>query len=376
MLSTEHLKELLEAFISGKISREDAKELFHIINNQGIDSKIVAWLYTRWDQSSKRSIGFHSEGIYEKIRRSINLPANILKEERDYVNYMIDKESRKNRKLVLKLLKYAAVFIVVAVSSYFLLKYSGSSKKLLEETLEETYTEIRVNNGSKSTIVLPDSSIIKLNSGSCLRYPDHFHGTNRQVFFEGEAFFDVRTGQPFPFYVKTGNISIKVIGSKFNVKSFSDDQFIETTLISGSIIIEELDQEKHLKQQVVLNPNQFAVYNKSTNKLDISDLDVEEEIIPIQPIRITTEPKIIKNPEINTAWKDDKFVFYNERFDTLSIRLERWFNVNIEIVDEELKEYRFSGTFESENIEVALDALKLASSFEFQINKDQVTITK
>jgi len=372
LLSTEHLKELLEAFISGKISREDAKELFHIINNQDIDSKIVAWLYTRWDESSIRATGFYSEGIYEKIRRSLNLPSNIFKKEREYVNYMIDKECPKNRKLVLKLLKYAAVFIIAAVSSYFLFKYSGSG----EELREETYTEIRINNGSKSTIVLPDSSIIKLNSGSYIRYPDNFKGTNRQVFLEGEAFFDVRTRQPFPFYVKTGNISIKVTGTKFNVKSFSDDQFIETTLISGKIIIEELTSEKHSKQQVVLNPNQFAVYNKRTKKLDISDLDVKEEIMPVQPVRITTEPPVVKSPEIITAWKDDKFVFYNERFDDLSIRLERWFNVNIEILDEELKEYRFSGTFKGENIERALDALKRASSFEFQINKNHVTITK
>ena len=372
MISTEHIKRLLEEFISGKISREDEEELFDLINKQEIDSKIIAWFYMRWDESPKRSTGFHSEGIYEKIRKNLNLPSKSSKEERAYVNYVIEKEKKTNRKLVLKLLNYAAVFIVAAVSSYLLLKYSGSG----EELLEETYTEIRIYNGSKSTIVLPDSTVIRLNSGSFLRYPDHFKGTNRQVYFEGEAFFDVRTGQPFPFYVNTGNISIKVTGTEFNVKSFPDDQFIETTLISGSIIIEELDQEKNLKHQVVLSPNQSAVYNKKTNKLEVTDLDIEEEIISIQAVRVTTEPKIIKSPKINTAWKDDKFVFYDESLDKLAIRLEWWFDVNIEIVDEELKEYRFSGTFKDENIEQALNALKLASSFEFQINQDQVTISK
>ena len=131
-----------------------------------------------------------------------------------------------------------------------------------------------------------------------------------------------------------------------------------------------------------MNPNQLAVYNKNTNKLVISDLVVEEEIIPIQAVRVTTEPTIIKSPEINTSWKDDKFVFYNESLDEISIRMERWYDVNIEIMDEELKEYRFTGTFEKETIEQAMVALQhaststLASTFEYQINNDQITITK
>lgn len=370
MLSTEHLKKLLENFISEKISRKDAEELFDIINNHDIDGKILTWLYMKWDQSSLGSPGFHSEELYEKIRKNLNLPAKSSKEEKDYVNFLIEQEIRTNHKLVLKILKYAAVFIIAVMSSFLLLKYTRFSEKIIEET----YTEIRIQNGSKSTLVLPDSTIIKLNSGSCLRYPDHFKGTNRRVFLEGEAFFDVSLGQPSPFYVETSNISIKVTGTKFNVKSFPDEPYIETTLISGSIIIEELNHRNRLKHQTVLNPNQLAVYNKNTNKLAVSDLNVEEEIIPIQVIRVTTEPIISNNIEISTAWKDDKLVFYNERFDELTLRFERWYNVNIKILDEELKDYRFTGTFQSENIEQALEALKFASSFEYQIDKNQITI--
>ncbi len=369
---TEYLKKLLDDFISGKISKYDAEELFNIINNQEIDSKILAWLYMRWDESSFRSAGFHSEGLYEKIRKNLNLPAKSSKEEKDYANYMIDKETGTNHKIVTNVLKYAAVFIIAAVSSFLLLKYTGS----LKEITEETFAEIRTDNGSKSTIVLPDSTVIKLNSGSCLRYPDQFKEGNRQVFLEGEAFFDVRPGQPSPFYVKTNNISIRVTGTKFNVKSFPEEQFIETTLISGNIIIEKFDNGNSHKQQIKLNPNQFAVYNKITYKLDVLELVPEEEITPIQPIRITREPIISKNADILTAWKDNKLVFYNEHFGDLALTLERWYNVEINIVDEELKDYLFAGSFTTENIEQALEALKIASSFEYQIDKNRITITK
>jgi ferric-dicitrate binding protein FerR (iron transport regulator) len=382
MISTEDIQKLLEKFISGKISQEDEKELFDLVNKQELDGKITAWLYRRWDESSTRSIGFHSVGIYEKIRNNLNLHAQSSKEERDYANYVMDIENRKSSKFFLQFFKYAVVFIFAAASSYYLARFSGFGEKFVEGD----FTEVRAENGSKSTILLPDSTVIKLNSDSYLRYPTNFTGMNRQVYFEGEAFFKVKTGLPHPFYVNTGNISIKVTGTEFNVKSFPDDEFIETTLISGSIIIEEFDEEKQSKNQVVLNPNQLAVYHKSTSKLEITDLVIEEEIkkeiIPKQAVRITTNAPIIKSSELTTAWKDDKFVFYNERLDELSIRLERWFDVNIEIVDEDLKEFRYIGTFENETIEQAMDALQLASTltlastFTYQINDDQITITK
>jgi ferric-dicitrate binding protein FerR (iron transport regulator) len=351
------------------------------VNKQELDGKITAWLYRRWDEAPTRSIGFHSEGIFEKIRMNLDLPAKSSKEERDYANYVIDIENRKSRNLFLPFLKYAVVFIFAAASAYLLAKYSGIG----EEFVEKNYAEVRTENGSKSTIVLPDSTVIKLNSDSYLRYPTSFTGMNRQVYFEGEAFFKVKTGLPFPFYVNTGNISIKVTGTEFNVKSFPDDQFIETTLISGSIIIEEFDEEKQSKNQVVLNPNQLAVYHKSTSKLEITDLVVEKEIvkeiIPKKAALVTTEVPIIKSPELTTAWTDDNLVIYHERLDELSTRLERWYNVKIEIIDEELKEHRYKATFESETIEEALDALRNAATgtpayFKYQINKDQIMITK
>jgi ferric-dicitrate binding protein FerR (iron transport regulator) len=381
MISTEQIKELLEKLISGRISREEEEELFDLVNNQDIDDKIIAWLYMRWDGSPKRSIGFHSDRIYEKIRTHLNFPAKSSKEERAFVNYVIEKQNTSNPRTLQRLLKYVAVFVIASVSSYFLAKHNGFGEKFTEGN----YTEVRAENGSKSAIILPDSTNIKLNSGSYLRYPTDFTGMNRKVYFEGEAFFKVKPGHPYPFYVNTGNISIRVTGTEFNVKSFPDDQYIETTLISGSIIIEELDQEKKIKNQVVLNPNQLAVYNKNTNILEITNLVVEEEIveeiIPKQAVLVTADVPIVKSPEITTAWTDDNLVIYNERFDEFLIRLERWYNVDIEIVDEDLKEFRYHATFKNETIEEALAALQAASTgtpayFKYHITNDQIAITK
>lgn len=374
MYTAEHLKKLLSDFIEGRISREGAEELFEIINHHDVDSKLLAWLYMKWEESPTRSKGFHSEGVFEKVRKNLNLPHSRSKEEKDYVNYMIQGKSRSNRRIGINLLKYASVFIFAVLSSYFTLCYLGIDNPIQQET----FTEISTKYGSRSTIILPDSTVVTLNSGSYLKYPDRFTGKNRSVFLEGEAYFNVKPGQPNPFYVETANnLSIKVTGTRFNVKSFSDEKYIETTLVSGKIVIEKMDQEKRLQQQLIVKPNQMAVFDKDTRRLSLLDLTLKEEIIvPIKSIRLESEPEVGQNVQILTAWKDEKLIFYNEPMQKLAIKLERWYDVEIILQDEELLDLHFTGTFANENIEQALEALKRASSFKYKMDKNQININK
>ncbi len=374
MYTAEHLKKLLSDFIEGRISREDAEELFEIINHHDVDRKLVACLYMKWEESPMRSTGFHSEGVFEKIRKNLDLPPSGSREEKDYVNYMIRGKSRSSQGISINLLKYAAVFIFAVLSSYFTLRYLGID----EPISQDTYTEISTKYGSRSTIILPDSTVVTLNSGSYLKYPDRFTGKNRSVFLEGEAYFSVKPGQSNPFYVEiANNLSIKVEGTRFNVKSFSDEKYIETTLVSGKIIIEKMDQNHRLQQQMVIKPNQMAVFDKETRRLMLLDLTLKEEILPpIKSIRLESEPEIGQNVQILTAWKDEKLIFYNEPMHKLAIKLERWYDVEITIQDEALLDLHFTGTFIDESIEQALDALKGASRFKYKMDKNHIKIRK
>jgi ferric-dicitrate binding protein FerR (iron transport regulator) len=374
MYTTERLKKLLSDFIEDRISREDAEELFELINHHDVDGTLQAWLYSKWEGSPMRSRGFHSEGVFEKVRKNLELPPGRTREEKDYVNYILQEKGHSNKRTGLKLLKYAAVFIVAVFSSYFTLDYLG----IYEPITPETYTEIYTKYGSRSTITLPDSTVVTLNSGSHLKYPDRFSGKNRLVFLEGEAYFNVKPGHANPFYVETANhLSIKVEGTSFNVKSFSEEQYIETTLVSGKIIIEKMDQNDRLQQRTIVKPNQMAVFDKDTRRLMLLDLTLEEEILePVNSIRLESKPEIGQNVEILTAWKDEKLIFYNEPMQKLTTKLERWYDVNIFIQDEELLDLHFTGTFADESIEQALEALKLASSFKYKIDKNQIIISK
>ncbi len=374
MCKTERLKKLLTEFFEGRTSREDAEELFELINYNDVDETLLAWLYKKWEESPTQSKGFNPEGGFEKVLKNLGLPPDRTREEMDYVNYTIRTKGLSNKRIRINLLKYAAVFIVALLSSYFALAYL----KVNEPALPEAYTEIVTKYGSKSTIVLPDSSVVTLNSGSYLKYPDRFTGENRSVFLKGEAYFSVKPGHANPFFVETeNNLTIKVEGTRFNVKSFSDEKYIETTLVSGKIVIEKMDQQNRLEQQTIVRPNQMAVFDKETRKLMLLDLSLKEEPpVSPEPNSLENKAEIPQNIQILTAWKDDKLIFYNEPMHELVIKLERWFDVDITIEDEELLDLSFTGTFTDENIEQTLEALKLASSFRYEINKNQIRISQ
>jgi len=231
--------------------------------------------------------------------------------------------------------------------------------------------EISVSYGSKSKVTLPDGSVVMLNSGSILRYPTRFDGNNRQVYVEGEAYFDVMKDKHHPFYVSTNSITIKVLGTKFNVKSYSDEKTVETTLVSGSVEIysnrKEINDENRL---AVLKPNQQATFEVEKSKLSVSDLGNKTD--SIKAIQINARVDV--NPVI--AWKDNRLVFRDENFADLTHKLERWYNVEIEIKDESLKTTLFSGVFEKESIEQSLTALRLATPFNYKIKQNHVTITR
>jgi ferric-dicitrate binding protein FerR (iron transport regulator) len=167
-----------------------------------------------------------------------------------------------------------------------------------------------------------------------------------------------------------------VLGTKFNLKSYDDEKIIETTLISGKVeIFANKDEKQREQKKIVLEPNQQALFYKESDDISLSQLQsrpAESEEISVSPVEIKSKVDIV---EI-IAWKDNRLVFKNEKFNELATKLERWYDVKIEIKDEELKHILFTGTFQKESIEQALSALKLIIPFRYEMKMNQIVITK
>lgn len=174
--------------------------------------------------------------------------------------------------------------------------------------------------GKTSEVLLSDGTKVFLNAGSRLIYPENFTGKNREVFLEGEAFFEVKRDQSHPFTVQVEDIRIKVLGTKFNISAYYSDNLIETALAEGKVIIEQ-NSAGLFETGIELVPDQLASFNRTTRKIDIKAVDTDNY----------------------TLWTKGILKFESTDLNRIVKQLERYYNIRFQISDPLLRDLRISG---------------------------------
>jgi len=222
--------------------------------------------------------------------------------------------------------------------------------------------------GSKTQIQLPDGSTVWLNASSNLTYDKDFGKDLREVNLVGEAFFDVVKDASHPFIIHTKVIDVKVLGTEFNVKAYPNDAYTETSLIRGSVevTVRNRPEEKHY-----LRPNEkMTVANNIINE--------QPQIVKATPvIAPLTYYRDDSSTIIETSWVENKLIFQeNETFKDVALKMERWYGVHISFADEEVANIRPFGSFTTETISEALDALRETFQFNYKMNGNEIIISK
>ena len=211
---------------------------------------------------------------------------------------------------------------------------------------------VQASYGETKQIILPDKSVVWLNAGSLLRYPAEFNQNLRAVSLEGEAFFSVTKDKSKPFVVKTDKLSVKVLGTEFNLKAYPDDNQTVATLKEGKIEVQTEDQQL---QQLV--PNEQLTYDNQTSIFKI------KKIIP------TDIPD----------WENGKLFFTESSLDEILLTLKRHFNVSFEL-DKSLEKSteRYTIKFErNENLKQILTFLEdVVADFSYSKVDDQIVLHK
>lgn len=225
------------------------------------------------------------------------------------------KISGRVRRLQLSLFRIAAM-LAIALSAGFSLAYLFIEHKTPKT--EVVWFEMQVSRGEKSHFMLPDGSKVWVNSESKISYPSNFMDGSREIKLTGEAYFEVAKSENKPFTVKTNDYNIRVMGTKFNVMAYPDFNRTETSLIEGKIEIQKGVQSIPVVpgETFTYFDNQFSITKKNTNQV--------------------------------VTWKDNVFDFDKISFRELITRLERWYNVEIEIKNPELNGIVYSGIFKNE----------------------------
>lgn len=290
-----------------------------------------------------------------RLTNSINLQGNTPVVQMDVF------EKKKHTRIIPLLFKFAAAAMVVAVvfftANYFIKGWNNGFK-----TYMAAY-------GERKNIQLPDGSVVTLNAGSNIKINEKFGTATRDVYLEGEAFFEVRHDAGHPFIVHTPAMDVKALGTAFNVKAYRNENFTAASLIRGLV---EVTLKENNNQKTLLYPNQKiewrAVGNTVTGTAPTHKTAPANTIDSLKKKLITTNTGDIKE----IAWKANKLIFEDEQFDEIAVLLERWYGAKINFKDSAIRSYRFTGIFEKEDLNTVLSYLKEAKDFNYTIERGEI----
>lgn len=212
---------------------------------------------------------------------------------------------------------------------------------------------IYTNRGTKGEVVLPDSSIVKLNSDTKIIFPDKFNGPTREVFISGEAYFKVKSNPDIPMVVTTNkDILIKVLGTEFNVRSYDNEAISRTTLYNGKVDI--------------LKKNASGITSK------LAELKPSESYIT----RIEEAPmKVMKADTVKiSAWSKGVLVFDNTPMEMVVKELERWYGASITVKDNDVYKYSFTAKFKQESLVQILESIKFCTNINYKVKDNNIEL--
>ena len=365
---------LLTKKISREANAEELRELHAILLNNPDLHHQADMLEEMWQQRKTNDKGdesaymrhvmkYKDEFFVKEIPEELLIGDSLIEEKKGFSRLIT-----KRKNLVLLSI---AVFLVIAAGSEYLL----SKKNTVEAIASEAISSVATKNGNRTKIVLPDGSQVWLNAGSNLDYNNsNFTKGIREVSLNGEAYFDVVKNPEKPFIIHTRKMDIKVLGTSFNIRSYSDEKFAEAALIKGSLEVTLKDMD----QKLVLRPNEKIIVANEEPKTDKKPEKVA--LVKPNPVRVSKfEVEEIKpNPTYNIigeiAWTQNKLYFEDETLEDIGHLIERWFGKKVTIANESLKSVHYTGNFENETMDEVLSYLRLSRSFNYRIGNDNVVI--
>lgn len=324
---------------------KDIKNIFDLItDNSDSESKKETIQFLKNDEEANN--------IFFKMKYVWALTAS----QRNMSNHKIEKSYRElylrmhKPKPVFKFhqyLKYAAVFFVAVVISQLVF----ISLEVKKSPGKEQYTSVVADEGQISKVILPDSTIVWLNSGTSLIYNSNFSVDNRSLELRGQAYLNVKRNIDLPLIVDCGELLVEVLGTRFDVSSYPDENEIVVVLESGKVELKHSDEEKVLYQ---MKPGERAVFNLEQKKVKIDALEVAGY----------------------TSWKDGVLIFYDAKLNEVTSKLRRKFGVEFEIRNEKLLEVELNAKFKNESLEEIVRYIEFACHAQTDIIRDNGIITR
>lgn len=321
-------EELLLHILTGEATPDEKKEFYRYLAENEENEELFFQIKSLWLRTSIKHTQVDTNQEFDKFWEKIT-----------------EQKRKKVISIVSKFTRYAAVLVFVmalgGVAGYLLTTNSDP----LPNYGVQKYTATR---GNVSVVELSDGTKIWLNSESEISYRQDDNNKYRSVELKGEAYFEITHNEKMPFLVKVGNITVRDLGTVFNIKAYAEDNIVETSLIEGKADI----LEQGNKELLTLKPGESALYYTDQQKIEVRSIE-------------NSAP---------SAWRDGKFVIRDERLEDICKELSRWYGINFRFENESLRNYRLTGNIKkSTTAQHVLKVLKASSGFNYRIveNVDQ-----
>lgn len=318
--------------------KEETKNIFQrfVHDNYSLDDeKQVASSFKQEKEADLREL---LQGDWKESLKATTTPKD-LKHILHRIHFILNsnQELRKDNwsKKLLSVYSRIAAILLLPLAIWAVFNYAGFSFG----SNQSATAEIHAPQNARVSFQLPDGSKGWLKNGSTLEYGIGFH--NRHVKLDGEGYFDVVHDPEQPFVVKGPYSEIRVLGTTFNAAMWPNELVTEVVLESGTVQFSYEGQD----QAITLTPGQKLIFNR------------KEDMVAVEEV----------NTLVSCAWKDGLLMFRGDNLIEVGKQIGRWFNVDVEVVGENAKDYKIRATFKDENLEEVLRMLKLSSGIDYKI---------
>lgn len=329
--------DLLKKFYRGACSKDEAQKVISWFSSKEHKEKLLEQLQASWEQfelpDDEILLGHYSDKILQGIHSRRRREALSVAEDQKirYLNI--------NRFYSLRIA--SIVFLAVCVS--FILQIFMQPAP--EEGSSLLVSEVPA--GQKRTLILEDGTKITLNAGSKISYPEQFSNDKREVWLEGEAFFEVARDAERPFTVRAGAVNTRVLGTSFNIRAYRDEQHVQVAVASGKVKVSQSDADENF-----LLPGKAIDYNAEKQAFRIGDFNRQEVL----------------------AWKEGTLYFKDASYKEVEKALERWYGVEISAEGEAKEDWQYSGSFQQESLKNVLRSIGYVKQFSHTQTGNQVVL--
>jgi transmembrane sensor len=324
----QHDIEIIQRYLDGKSNNEEILWVENLFAKGQASPGMHKLLKEDWNEITPES-DINLNHLLDRVHHIIRLKE--FEKQQSIKNRFIHIYSRVAAVLLLP---------VLLAGLWLFLQPKSAPVQLVEQSVTNS---IYAPLGSRVAFNLPDGTTGFLNSGSTLSYSIPF-ANSRIVKLQGEAWFDVAHDEQHPFEIGAGTSAVRVLGTSFNLNAYPDENFIEVVLAEGSVEFRATSNS----QPLTISPSERVVFNGN-------EINIE-----------TTDPSKFK------GWTEGKLILRGDNMEELARRLERWYNIEVEVADAALNEYVFRATFEDDSLQEVLKLISMTSPIRYQVSPRQI----